>query len=184
MIWSRILPTSCVAQRQSNSCDLLSYNHTTRMWNVTFCVFYLLSSYSSKTFRNSEMSHFRLYQIHISLFILIAACIICMSSFLLICWRFFPMFGVWLSVPRLFIVFSSVSTLKCTSCHLLWVSNILWIAANLTPLYLRLFYYPCLNTRTRNVLPVDIKWNHAFAIKMANNSWQTEIINHLINEIC
>ena len=142
LIRSRILPTSCVAQpsqRQSNSCDLLSYNHTTRMWNVTFCVFCLLSGYSSKTFRSSEMSHFHLYQIHISLFILIAACIICMSSFLLICWRFFPMFGVWLSVPRLFIVFSSVLTLKCTSCHLLWVYNILWIAANLTPLYLRLF---------------------------------------------
>ena len=111
--------------------------------NVTFCVFYLLSGYSSKTFRSSEMSHFRLYQIHISLFILIAACITFMSSFLLICWRFFLMFGVWLSVPRLFIVFSSVSTLKCTSWHLLWVSNILWIAANLTPLYPCLFYFPC-----------------------------------------
>ena len=111
LIRSKIFPTSCVAQpsqdKQLWPSLIQSHNQNMKCNSLAFCIVSSLQ-YSFKT-SEFKTSHFHLNEILISLLVYTAACIMCMSSLLLICWRVFLMFGVWVSVPR-FLVFSSVPT--------------------------------------------------------------------------
>ena len=140
-----VLPT-CVAQQSREHLSAVTSHMQLQYVSCSLCNVNL-SSYSSVTSRSSKMSHFCLYQIQISWFIFLAACIVCMSSLLLICWRlpWCLVFGCLRSLQFDFKMYflPSLSSKSPT--------NVSWSDAHLTPLVL-LSCYSCLKTRKRNVL--------------------------------
>ena len=141
---------STTITRQPISCDL---SYATTIWYViVLCVMCLLSSYSSVTSRSSKMSHFCLYQIQISWFIFLAACIVCMSSLLLSCWRL-PWCSVFGCLRSLLFDVKMYFLPSITSKS---PTNVSWSDAHLTPLVLLSFPFLLLMFKNKKKECVDL----------------------------